>query len=88
VLAGVGFLVWKQAQQPKAFANAAAAPDDGGGFLVDWCGQLAGVPESQSRGTGASRDNGFLNKDWKCCQPGVWAKKKPNNIGCRTRGGA
>ena len=78
VLAAVGYLVWKQTQK-KSFANAAAS--SGGSMLVEYCGQLAGKPESESRGTGLSRSNGLLNKDWQCCS-GNFAKRKPNNIGC------
>jgi len=80
VLAAVGYLVWKQTQK-KSFANVVASPEVGGGVVIDYCGQLRGTPESQSRGTGLSQRVG-LNKLWQCCS-GQMANRKPNNIGCQ-----
>ena len=83
VLAAVGYLVWKQTQK-KSFANAVASPEVGGGLVIDYCGQLRGTPESQSRGTGLRQKVGglFGNTLHQCCS-GQMANRKPNNIGCQ-----
>jgi hypothetical protein len=73
-------LVWKQTQK-KSFANVVA----GGGLVIDYCGQLRGTPESQSRGTGLQqkvRGGLFGNIIHQCCS-GQMANRKPNNIGCQ-----